>query len=139
MSPCVGHTEGARLFRSSGEGQDAGIRAGPEVKFLLEGAGKVLGPHPADGHPEGLPLQALQDPSQFGAGAGRVLLDEDAVHQVSVLLIDLDGRLTHLLEVLVLERRQRGERERNFSSVFNLQRFKMSACSKLYCTFLTGH
>lgn len=79
------------------------------MKFLLEAAGTVLGPHPADGHPEGLPLQALQDPSQFGAGAGRVLLDEDPVHQVSVLLIDLDGRLTHLLEVLVLEKQQRGD------------------------------
>lgn len=102
--------------------RSSGIRAGPEVKFLLEGAGKVLGPHPADRHPEGLPLQALQDPSQFGAGAGGVLLDEDAVHQVSVLLIDLDGRLTHLLEVLVLEKQQRGDE--NFNSVFNSWRFK---------------
>lgn len=131
LSPCVGHTEGARqnlFFRSSGEGQGAGIRAGPEVKFLLEGAGRVLGPHPADGHPEGLPLQALQDPSQFGAGAGGVLLDEDPVHQVSVLLVDLDGRLTHLLEVLVLEkRRQRGDE--NLNSGFNSQRIYFAQLS----------
>lgn len=72
----------------------------------LQGTSKVLGPHPADGHPEGLSLQALQDPSQFCTGTGWVLLDEDPVHQVSVLLIDLDSRLTHLLKVLVLDRQR---------------------------------
>lgn len=61
-----------------------------------------LVPHPTEGHPESLSLQLLQDPSQFRTGAGRVLLYQKPVHQVSVLLIHLDGRLTHLMEVLVL-------------------------------------
>lgn len=61
-----------------------------------------LVPHPTEGHPESLSLQPLQDPSQLRTGTGRVLLHQNPVHQVSVLLIHLDGRLTHLLEVLVL-------------------------------------
>lgn len=61
-----------------------------------------LGSYPADRHPKRLSLQPLQDASQLYAGAGRVLLDQDPVHQVSVLLMDLNGRLAHLLQLLVL-------------------------------------
>lgn len=61
-----------------------------------------LGPHPAQRHPEGIALQSFQNATQFSASTGRVLLDEDAVHQVSVLLVDLNGRLTHFLQIFIL-------------------------------------
>lgn len=67
--------------------------------------GGYLGPHPAERYPEGFPLQPFQDTSEFCTGAGRVLLDQDPVHQVSVLLIDLSRRLAHLLEIFVLSQK----------------------------------
>lgn len=70
-----------------------------------------LVPHPTEGHPEGLSPQPLEDGPQLHTGTGRVLLYEDAVHQVSVLLVHLDGGLTHLLEVLVLSERVNTKQE----------------------------
>lgn len=68
----------------------------------------LLVPDPADWNPEGLPLQALEDDAQLCTDTRSVLLNQDPIHQVAVLLLNLLCRLTHLLQILLLRRRDYG-------------------------------
>lgn len=68
---------------------------------------RPLGPDPADRHPEGLPLQPLENAPQFSAGAGCVFFNQNPVHQMAILLLDLLGWLTHLLQIFLLRNTER--------------------------------
>lgn len=73
---------------------------------------RVLVLDPADGHPEGFSLQPLKDGTQFRTGTRGVLLNQDPIHEVSVLLLDLLRWLTHLLHVFLLNNHRGAGRRR---------------------------